>query len=61
VDLLVSMLKNAIRDLLARKRVRGRVLDKVNARGEPVIGVIIEGYDAQPPPPERAEEKKEDA
>jgi hypothetical protein len=42
VDLLINQLKIAIRDLLEKKGIRARVLDKVNARGEIVIGVIIE-------------------
>jgi hypothetical protein len=41
VDLLISQLKLAIRDLLEKKGVRARVLDKVNAQGERVIGIII--------------------
>jgi hypothetical protein len=49
VDLLVNQLKLAIRELLARKGVRCRVLDKVNVRGEVVIGVILERDKEQPP------------
>jgi hypothetical protein len=46
VDLLVNQLKIAIRELLQRKGVNARVLDKVNARGQVVIGVILEGPSA---------------
>jgi hypothetical protein len=42
VNLLVNQLKLAIRELLERKGVKARVLDKVNGRGEIVIGVILE-------------------
>jgi hypothetical protein len=42
VDLLVNQLKLAIRDLLSRKGIRARVLDKTNANGERVIGIILE-------------------
>jgi hypothetical protein len=45
VDLLIRALISAIEELLRAKRVRGRVLFKVNARGEKVIGVIIDAYD----------------
>ena len=41
MDLLISQLKLAIRDLLQRKGIRARVLDKVNAQGERVIGIIL--------------------
>ena len=41
MDLLISQLKLAIRELLAKKGVRARVLDKVNAQGERVIGIIL--------------------
>jgi hypothetical protein len=54
VDLLVNQLKLAIRELLDRKGVRARVLDKTNANGERVIGVILETSQG-PPPPTRAE------
>jgi hypothetical protein len=47
VDLLVNQLKIAIRELLQRKGVHARVLDKVNARGQIVIGVILEGPPAE--------------
>jgi hypothetical protein len=49
VDLLVSQLKAAIRALLEAKRIRARVLDKINRHGEIVIGIIL---DREPPPPE---------
>lgn len=41
VDLLINQLKLAIRDLLERKGIRARVLDKTNSQGERVIGIII--------------------
>lgn len=41
MDLLISQLKLAIRDLLEKKGVRARVLDKINAQGERVIGIIL--------------------
>lgn len=41
MDLLINQLKLAIRELLERKGVRARVLDKVNAQGERVIGIIL--------------------
>jgi hypothetical protein len=41
VDLLLSQVKNSIRDLLEAKGIRARVLDKVNARGEVVIAAIV--------------------
>lgn len=41
MDLLVNQLKIAIRDLLDRKGVRARVLDKINANGERIIGIIL--------------------
>ena len=47
--------KNAIRDLLARKGVRARVLDKINRAGERVIGVIIEQDQTPDPDPPRRE------
>lgn len=40
--LLVQMLMREIRAVLARKEIRGRVEDKVNAKGETVIGVILD-------------------
>lgn len=46
MNLLVNQLKNAIRDLLDRKQVKARVLDKVNTRGEIVIGVILDRGDS---------------
>jgi hypothetical protein len=49
VDLLLNQLKLAIRDLLARKGIRARVLEKTNAQGERVIGIIID-RDQKPPP-----------
>jgi hypothetical protein len=42
MDLLINQLKLAIRDLLERKGIRARVLDKTNAQGERVIGIIID-------------------
>jgi hypothetical protein len=42
MDLLVNQLKIAIRDLLAAKGVRARVLDKLNEKGEHVIGIVLE-------------------
>jgi hypothetical protein len=51
VDLLVSQLKLAIRDLLEKKGVRARVLDKVNAQGERVIGIVIARDQAGPRSP----------
>lgn len=42
VDLLISQLKSAIRQLLDRKGVRARILDKVNKHGERVIGIILD-------------------
>lgn len=42
MNLLVKMLMQAIRELLDRKSVRARVEDKVNAKGEIVIGVILD-------------------
>ena len=42
MDLLVNQLKLAIRDLLERKGVRARVLDKINAHGERIIGIILD-------------------
>ena len=50
VDLLISQLKLAIRDLLEKKGIRARVLDKVNAQGERVIGIIL-SRDQTPRPP----------
>jgi hypothetical protein len=41
VDLLINQLKLAIRELLERKGIRARVLDKTNAQGERVIGIIL--------------------
>lgn len=41
MNLLVSQLKNAIRDLLRAKNVEGSVVDKVNARGELVIAIVM--------------------
>ncbi len=41
MDLLVNQLKIAIRDLLERKGIRARVLDKTNAQGERVIGIVL--------------------
>jgi hypothetical protein len=41
VDLLIQQLKLAIRDLLEKKGIRARVLDKINAQGERVIGIIL--------------------
>ncbi|HVH44639.1 MAG TPA: hypothetical protein VM925_19930 [Labilithrix sp.] len=49
MDLLINQLKLAIRELLARKGVRARVLDKVNAQGERVIGIIIPRDQGTPP------------
>jgi hypothetical protein len=49
VDLLVNQLKLAIRDLLAKKGIRARVLDKTNAQGERVIGIIISRDQRAPP------------
>jgi hypothetical protein len=52
VDLLITQLKLAIRDLLQRKGIRARVLDKINAQGERVIGIIIardQGGGPRPP------------
>jgi len=49
VDLLVNQLKLAIRDLLAKKGIRARVLDKTNAQGERVIGIIIARDQGAPP------------
>jgi hypothetical protein len=61
VDLLVNQLKIAIRELLQRKGVHARVLDKVNARGEVVIGVILAGpsTDAAEPGGLTREERRE--
>lgn len=42
VNLLVTQLKAAIRELLASMGVRARVLDKTNRFGETVIGVILD-------------------
>jgi hypothetical protein len=50
VDLLISQLKLAIRDLLEKKGVRARVLDKVNAQGERVIGIVLARDQAQQRP-----------
>ncbi len=50
VDLLINQLKLAIRDLLAKKGIRARVLDKTNAQGERVIGIIL-ARDQKPSPP----------
>jgi hypothetical protein len=50
VDLLINQLKLAIRDLLERKGIRARVLDKTNAQGERVIGIIIARDQRSPPP-----------
>lgn len=51
MNLLVSQLKIAIADLLKNKGIVGaRVLDKVNARGEVVIGVILPKPRAPTPP-----------
>lgn len=55
VDLLINQLKLAIRDLVERKGVRARVLDKVNHRGEIVIGVIIEKDQTSEHQPTKAE------
>lgn len=41
MELLVNQLKIALRELLERKGIRARVLDKTNANGERVIGIII--------------------
>jgi len=41
VNLLVGQLKTAIRALLADRGVEGSVVDKVNARGEIVIAVVL--------------------
>jgi hypothetical protein len=41
MDLLINQLKLAIRDLLERKGIRARVLDKTNSQGERVIGIIL--------------------
>jgi hypothetical protein len=49
VDLLLNQLKLAIRDLLERKGIRARVLEKTNAQGERVIGIIIERDQRTPP------------
>ena len=49
MDLLISQLKLAIRDLLDKKGVRARVLDKLNAQGERVIGIIIARDQGGPP------------
>jgi hypothetical protein len=48
VNLLVNQLKLAIRELLDRKGVRARVVDKMNRRDEIVIGVILEGPEVGP-------------
>ena len=53
MDLLVNQLKLAIRDLLAKKGIRARVLDKTNAQGERVIGIIIARDQGGPPPAPR--------
>ena len=54
MDLLISQLKLAIRDLLDKKGVRARVLDKINAQGERVIGIIIaRDQGGRPPGPPR--------
>lgn len=49
MDLLISQLKLAIRDLLEKKGIRARVLDKVNAQGERVIGIILARDQTRPP------------
>lgn len=41
MNLLVGQLKNAIRDLLEKKGVDASVVDKVNARGEIAIVVVL--------------------
>ena len=48
MDLLINQLKLAIRDLLERKQIRARVLEKTNAQGERVIGIIIAKDQARP-------------
>ncbi len=48
MNLLVNQLKLAIRELLDRKGVRARVVDKMNRKGEIVIGVILEEPEAGP-------------
>lgn len=48
MDLLINQLKLAIRDLLERKGIRARVLDKTNAQGERVIGIIIDRHQRTP-------------
>lgn len=53
MDLLINQLKLAIRDLLEKKGVRARVLDKTNSQGERVIGIILT-KDQKPTPPPRA-------
>ena len=42
MNLLVNVLKNAMADLAKAKGLdRARVLDKVNARGELVVAIIV--------------------
>ena len=41
MDLLVNQLKLAVRELLEKKGIRARVLDKTNANGERLFGFII--------------------
>ena len=55
MNLLVSQLKIAIADLLKNKGIAGaRVLDKVNARGEIVIGIILPKPGVPPAPRTRS-------
>lgn len=42
MDLLVTQLKTAIRNLLDAKGIRARVLDKINRHGEIVIGIVLD-------------------
>jgi hypothetical protein len=48
-ELLKLGMRTAIRELLKAKGVRARVLDKTNARGEVVIGIILEPEAPKPP------------
>ena len=57
MDLLINQLKTAIRELLKTKGIRARVLDKMNAAGERVIGIILD----KEQPPSRGPSQREDS